>query len=66
MDVDVPLACKLDVIAGPCSGRGYINTEDVLEASQRRSNELMSALGWVLWCLRRPGPVVGCHCMYLG
>lgn len=31
MDVDVPLACKLDVIAGPCSGRAYTNTEDVLE-----------------------------------
>ena len=31
MEVDVPLACKLDVIAGPCTGRNYTNTEEVLE-----------------------------------
>ena len=31
-DVDVPLACKLDVVAGPCLSRpSYVNTEDVLE-----------------------------------
>ena len=31
MDVDVPLACKLDVVAGPCTNASYTNTEDVLE-----------------------------------
>jgi hypothetical protein len=39
-DVDVPLACKLDVIAGPCTNRGYTNTEDVLEVGGR------AGLGW--------------------
>lgn len=40
MDVDVPLACKLDVIAGPCSGRAYTNTEDVLEVSTCLASQL--------------------------
>jgi hypothetical protein len=30
-DVDVPLACKLDVVAGPCTNTSYTSTEDVLE-----------------------------------
>ena len=31
VDVDVPLACKLDVVGGPCSSGSYTSTEDVLE-----------------------------------
>lgn len=31
VDVDVPLACKLDVVAGPGTNHSYTNTEEVLE-----------------------------------
>jgi hypothetical protein len=45
MDVDVPLACKLDVVAGPGSGRGYTNTEEVLEVGADRA-----LWSWVVMC----------------
>jgi hypothetical protein len=31
VDIDVPLACKLDVVAGPGTNHSYTNTEEVLE-----------------------------------
>ena len=46
-DVDVPLACKLDVVAGPCLSRpSYVNTEDVLEVGGGCS-AVCGVVGWV-------------------
>ncbi|KAL4432531.1 hypothetical protein ABPG77_000468 [Micractinium sp. CCAP 211/92] len=44
MDVDVPLACKLDVVAGPCTNASYTNTEDVLEIIIGRNQDVTMQL----------------------
>jgi hypothetical protein len=46
MEVDVPLACKLDVVAGPGSGRGYTNTEDVLEVGACAGAAVLVCCWW--------------------
>lgn len=50
VDVDVPLACKLDVVAGPCTNRGYTNTEDVLEVCGRVSAWAATCTTVINWC----------------